>query len=144
MRGHGFPAGGQPGSRFAVTSSLSVTNWLAVREGAAAPLPVLGPRTALRAGSACQRINSGSCSRGLRLLAEAVAELARLQRFPWPLCVILVFMSAYREFLVTANISSGNSRAFVHDQHLCMLPVKVVGTHTKATDVAGVTSSPPS
>jgi len=37
------------------------------------------------------------------LLAEAVSEPAGFRRFPSLLCVITGFMSAYREFLMTAN-----------------------------------------
>ena len=45
----------------------------------------------------------GFSSHGLTSPAEAVSEPAGNRRSPASLCVITGFMSAYREFLVTAN-----------------------------------------
>jgi hypothetical protein len=45
----------------------------------------------------------GFCGHGLRLAAGVIPELARLRRFPSSLLVVKDLVSAYLEFLVTAN-----------------------------------------
>jgi len=102
VHGHRSPTGGQFVSRSADISSLTV----AARSSRREVLPrrfrcsaAGGP--ALRVGLPTDDL--GFCSHGLGLLAEAVSEPAGFRRFPPVLCVITGFMSACREFLMTAN-----------------------------------------
>jgi len=60
---------------------------------AAAPLPVLGPQTALRSGTACHRRPGGSCDCRHRYPAEIAPEPAALPPVPPSLSVVRLRVS---------------------------------------------------
>ena len=61
---------------------------------AAAPLPVLGPRAALRAGTACHRQTWGPVIAGTGIRTETASEPATLRPVPSSLSVVRLRVSA--------------------------------------------------
>ena len=106
VHGQAFLAGGHFGSGSTASSSLKVAICEGLGQKCCRALPVLGPGgPALRVGLPPDDL--GFCVHGLGLAAGAVPGLACLQRFPPSLRVVKGLVSAYLEFLVTANIQQG-------------------------------------